>query len=81
MFTGKLFDGFERHPAQINCNASRTLCSDAAGRYQFLKETWNGLNMPDFTPVSQDRAAIKLVKGRGALQDVRAGRFDAAVTK
>jgi muramidase (phage lysozyme) len=81
MFTGKLFDGFERHPAQINCNASRTLCSDAAGRYQFLKKTWNGLNMPDFTPANQDRGAIKLVKGRGALQDVRAGRFDAAVTK
>ena len=81
MFTGKLFDGFERHPAQINCNSTKSLCSDAAGRYQFLKKTWNGLNMPDFTPANQDRGAIKLVKGRGALQDVRARRFDTAVAK
>lgn len=79
MFTGKKFDGFAKHPDKINC--SGRLCSDAAGRYQFLFTTWSGLGLPDFTPPNQDRGAIKLIKQAGALGDVNAGRVEAASIK
>lgn len=59
MFTGKQFTGFDRHPAQIQ--RSGGLASDAAGRYQFLSTTWNGLKLPDFSPKNQDIGAIKLL--------------------
>lgn len=39
------------------------------------------LNLPDFTPESQDRAALELIDECGALEDVRAGRFAVAITK
>lgn len=59
--------------------------STAAGAYQFLKGTWNTvaarLGLPDFSPASQDAAAIELIRGRGALADVRAGRFESALRK
>lgn len=59
--------------------------STAAGAYQFLRRTWAGLReklrLPDFGPASQDAAAIELIRQRGALEDVKAGRFAAAVEK
>lgn len=39
------------------------------------------LGLPDFSPESQDLAAIELIREAGALGDVRAGRFDQAVGK
>jgi lysozyme len=39
------------------------------------------LRLPDFSPASQDAAAIELVSEAGALGDVEAGRFDQAVSK
>ncbi len=39
------------------------------------------LSLPDFTPESQDRAAIELIDECGALEDVRAGRFAVAIDK
>lgn len=57
----------------------------AAGAYQFIRPTWvrlkNRLGLPDFTPESQDRAAIELIREAGALADVTAGRFATAVGK
>jgi lysozyme len=59
--------------------------STAAGRYQIKRATWleckAGAALPDFGPDSQDRAAVFLLKRRGALDDVRAGRFAAAVNR
>lgn len=59
--------------------------STAAGAYQIVKPTWvrlrDRLGLPDFSPASQDRAALELVRSRGALADVQAGRFEAAVRK
>lgn len=59
--------------------------STAAGAYQINKPTWRGLvsklGLSDFSPDSQDRAAIELISQRGALQDVYAGRIDSAVSK
>lgn len=60
--------------------------TSAAGAYQFLKGTWNevtnsfGLST-DFSPASQDLHAVKRIQQRGALEDVKAGRFQAALDK
>jgi len=59
--------------------------STAAGAYQFIRGTWAELRarlyLPDFGPTSQDQAAIELIRQRGALEDVKAGRFTDAVVK
>jgi muramidase (phage lysozyme) len=59
--------------------------STAAGAYQFIRPTWNrlkkALNLPDFTPQSQDRAAIELIRENGSLDLVQSGKFAEAVTK
>mgnify|MGYP005812482729 CR=1 FL=1 len=59
--------------------------STAAGAYQIIYPTWRSLQrrlrLPDFGPTSQDRAALALVAGRGALDDVRDGRIQTAVAK
>jgi len=59
--------------------------STAAGGYQINKPTWDRvrarLGLPDFSPASQDAAAVELIREKGALDDVRAGRFDQAVNK
>jgi lysozyme len=59
--------------------------STAAGAYQIIKPTWvrlkSKLGLPDFSPASQDAAAIELIAARGALEDVKAGRFSDAVHK
>ena len=83
LFGGGLFVGFDAHP---NVTVARGgLKSTAAGAYQFLKRTWDecvaALGLPDFSPNSQDLAAVYLIKRRGALSDVLDGRFDEAVRK
>lgn len=59
--------------------------SSAAGRYQLIKSTWllckRQLGLTDFGPASQDAAAVYLIRKRGALDDVRAGRVADAVAK
>ena len=87
MFTGTLFNSFKAHPNVKNCSLykGRPLCSTAAGKYQFLKPTWDEvarrLNLTDFSPEYQDLAAVQLIKQAGAYQDIVAGRFDDAVFK
>lgn len=57
--------------------------STAAGAYQIIKPTWVGckraLALTDFSPASQDAAAVYLIREAGALDAVRAGQFDQAV--
>jgi len=83
MFTGRTFDGFSDHPRIRNRGGGYT--SDAAGRYQFLARTWDGLTQrygyTDFSPETQDRAAIRLIEQRGALAAVDNGDFETAVTR
>ncbi|OFJ47602.1 endolysin [Janthinobacterium lividum] len=59
--------------------------STAAGAFQINKPTWlrvgGKLGLSDFSPASQDAAALELIREKGALGDVRAGRVDVAVTK
>jgi lysozyme len=82
---------------QFTDQAGRRLWTSAAGAYQFMAvspiptggstkvNTWDTLRarlgLPDFSPASQDAAAIELIREAGALPDVRAGRFADAVSK
>lgn len=81
---GGSFQSYTDHP-RIRVNLGRGLVSSAAGKYQILDKTWDGLkltlSLPDFSPASQDKAAIHLIKGRGALGLVDSGSFEAAVHK
>lgn len=88
MFGGGLFDSFADHPRQFfsfTNSRGQVLRTSAAGRYQFLSRTWDTLkarlSLPDFGPSSQDAAAIELIRERGALPDVQAGRVVEAVAK
>jgi muramidase (phage lysozyme) len=82
-YGGKLFDSYADHP-RIAIKAGRWT-STAAGAYQFLSRTFDecrtALALPDFSPESQDLAAVYLIRRRGALTDALAGRLDAAIAK
>jgi muramidase (phage lysozyme) len=86
-FGGRLFDSFADHPrVSITAGLGRhQYTSTAAGAYQFLARTWDGLvrqyGFDDFEPATQDIAAVALIDGRKALDDVLAGRFAQAVAK
>ena len=57
--------------------------STAAGAYQIIKPTWvnlqKKLRLPDFSPASQDAAAIELLRHRGAIPAIEQGRFADAI--
>jgi muramidase (phage lysozyme) len=82
---GTTFAGYSAHPRKRVWLSRYHLFSTAAGRYQFLWRTWRALaknlGLPDFSPESQDRGAIELIRERGALADVVAGRLDDALAK
>lgn len=81
---GTLFGGYNAHPNRM-VTLRKDLRSTAAGRYQILKRTWDEVakayRLADFSPENQDRAAIALLRRRKALDDVKAGRWDAAIRK
>lgn len=83
MFGGRLFDSYADHP-RVTVKASG-YTSTAAGAYQFLSKTWDEMadkyDLPDFSPHSQDIAALGLIKRRGALVDVIEGRLRTAINK
>jgi muramidase (phage lysozyme) len=59
--------------------------STAAGAYQFIKPTWNSLKnklgLTDFSPASQDAAAIEIIRQNGALAAVQSGDITTAISK
>jgi muramidase (phage lysozyme) len=63
-FGYKTFASCKAHPELLVTEGGVT--SDAAGRYQFLSTTWQGLGLPSFTPDQQDKGAIMLVRSTGA---------------
>lgn len=91
------FSDHPRQAVQFTDQAGRVLWTTAAGAYQFMAisplpggkstrvDTWDRmaakLGLPDFTPASQDAAALGLIDDAGALNDVRAGRFEQAIAK
>lgn len=82
---GELFHDYSHHPNVLVTLNKAGLKSTAAGRYQFLKRTWDSLQaklgLPDFGHSSQDAACVELICEAGAIDDVDAGRFDSAVAK
>lgn len=83
LYGGGTVDDLSSHP---NRPVSKWgITSTAAGAYQILNKTWKGLSqelrLKDFSPQSQDRAAIELIARRKALDDVMAGRFSQAIIK
>jgi muramidase (phage lysozyme) len=82
---GGRFDSFADHPRQLVEVKSLGVRSTAAGAYQFLSRTWDecakALELPDFTPASQDLAAVFLIRRRRALVDAMAGRLQDAIAK
>jgi muramidase (phage lysozyme) len=79
-----LFDTYDRHPARFIELPKLGIKSSAAGRYQILFRTFDGLatklHVTDFKPETQDRCAIELIRGRGALDYVKTGRIELAIT-
>lgn len=86
-YTGTKFASFSDHPREMRCGRryGKKLCSDAAGRYQFLSTTWDRFakkfGVKDFSPRNQDLMAIELIRERGALADIEAGQLEPAVRK
>jgi len=83
IFGGSMFAEFKDHPRKAITKGRLT--STAAGAYQFLSRTWDGLvklyGFKDFSPRNQDLACVALIFGRKALEDVVSGRFEQAVMK
>lgn len=83
IFGGQLFSGWADHPRVTVKKSGYT--SSAAGAYQMLISTWDEtratMGLRDFSPASQDMAAVGRIAARGALEDVKAGRFEQAVKK
>lgn len=73
------FTDFSKHPEIIIKTPNYS--SSAAGRYQILKNTAKFLKMKDFTPESQDLAAIALIKQAKAYDNVLAGEWEKAINK
>lgn len=59
--------------------------STAAGRYQILVRIWRfyktELMLPDFSPISQDKAALRMIAERGAPPLIEAGDIAGAIQK
>lgn len=81
---GGNFDSYADHPREL-VTLRGGLASTAAGRYQLLSRYFDAykkqLGLKDFSPASQDAIALQQIKECGALPDINAGNFDAAVHK
>jgi muramidase (phage lysozyme) len=84
-FGGELFTDFSQHPKRsiTKLLGGKPITSTAAGAYQFLSRTWSecqaALNLPDFSPASQDLAAVFLIARRKGLEHILAGRLEQAI--
>lgn len=88
---GGSFQSYSQHP-RIAVQTKYGWTS-AAGRYQIMAsvpgkvtiDTWDwaskACGVRDFSPESQDKVCLYLIKRRGALDDVNAGRFNQAMLK
>lgn len=76
-----LFNDYIDHPRVLN----KQLKSTAAGRYQILTRIYDFykklLDLPDFSPDSQDAIALHLIKECDALKDIESGDIKSAIEK
>ena len=70
-----------RAPKVVNAHLSST----ASGRYQIMLHDWPHykalLGLPDFSPDSQDKYALQLIRERSALPLIDGGQLAAAVQR
>lgn len=82
---GKLFKSYADHPRKKVWIKSIQNYSTAAGRYQILERIFDYykyiLNLPDFSPESQDAIAIKILKERRAYQAILDGNIVYAIDR
>ena len=82
---GKYFNSLDNHPNLRVYVAYINDFSTAAGAYQFLYRTWQGLvaqyGFPDFSPQCQDENAVALILEKNAVDDIKAGRINLAINK
>jgi len=88
LFGNQRFDDLSSHPnirKTFTQTDGKKNYTTAAGRYQFLKGTWDGLanqlGLSDFSPQSQDIGALALLAQNGALPYVLKGDFGTAIKK
>ncbi len=81
---GSLFESYDDHPRKLVW-LRPGLASTAAGRYQLLSRYYDAykkqLDLPNFSPLSQDLIAVQQIKERGALQDIEKGYISIAIDK
>jgi muramidase (phage lysozyme) len=82
---GKLFTDYSDHPRKVVYIKRIKDYSTAAGRYQILVRYYDyykrALDLPDFSPASQDKIALQLIKECGAYHDILGGRIETAIKK
>lgn len=82
---GGNFTGYADHPRVLVSLPKLGIKSTAAGRYQLLARYWDTyrrlLGLLEFGPVAQDLVAIQQIRERGAMPLIKAGQFDAAVSR
>ena len=86
---GSIFTSYVDHPFALGrdpvvVRESPLLESTAAGRYQILLRYWHAykaqLSLPDFSPLSQDRVALQMMREVGASSLVLDGDVEGAIT-
>lgn len=81
---GSSFSDFSKHPNIVGLRTKEGP-STAAGKYQITKTTYDEFSrrvgVSDFSPESQDKVALAIIQKEGALEDVKAGNFRAAIDK
>lgn len=81
---GSKFTDFRAHPRIVGL-VTKEGPSTAAGKYGITATTYDDyapkIGVRDFSPDSQDKLAIAIIKRRGALEDVQRGDFNAAIAK
>lgn len=83
---GGLFDSYADHPRRLVDLPALGIKSTAAGRYQILSRYWDHYRKQlglagGFTPDNQDRVALQLIRECKALDDIKAGRIEQAISK
>ncbi|MGP4715267.1 glycoside hydrolase family 24 protein [Psychrobacter sp. T6-6] len=87
-FGGGRLSSLNDHPRYMKTfkqQNGKTNKTSAAGRYQFLSSTWDGVakkyGLNDFSPKNQDIGAVALLAQNGALGSILKGDMQGAVRK
>lgn len=83
-----LFSPYTDHPRKtlnFTLKSGKIIKSTAAGRYQLLERFYDyykkALNLPDFSPDSQDKICLQLIRECQATDDITTGHADVALAK